>query len=73
MIKLFFDIETIPCDEAHREKYLGILRKLKRNEGLSDDDIHAGMSFEGTYGRICSIGYIKEGEKGSVGSVVLYP
>lgn len=64
MIKLFFDIETIPCDDEHKLTHLEILRNKKKFEGLDDDEIHRSMSFDGTFGRICCIGIIKEGPQG---------
>lgn len=58
MINLFFDIETIPSAQEHKEVHLEILRK--KNKGKEDDEIHRITSFEGTFGRICCIGVIKE-------------
>jgi predicted PolB exonuclease-like 3'-5' exonuclease len=58
MINLFFDIETIPGADEEKEAHLEILRK--KNKGKSDDEIHANTSFDGTFGRICCIGVIKE-------------
>ena len=62
MIRLFFDIETIPSAEEHREIHNEILRK--KSNGKTDIEIHEDTSFEGTFGRICCIGVIKEDERG---------
>ncbi len=64
MIKLFFDIETIPSADEHKETHLEILRK--KHAGKEDDELHRGTSFEGTFGRICCIGVIKEGPDGVI-------
>lgn len=66
MIKLFFDIETLPSADEHRDGHLEILRKKKNNGDLGDNEIHSMTSFEGTFGRICCIGIIKEDEKGII-------
>lgn len=66
MIKLFFDIETLPSADEHRDGHLEILRKKKTNGDLGDNEIHSMTSFEGTFGRICCIGIIKEDEKGII-------
>lgn len=66
MIKLFFDIETLPSAEEHRDTHLEILRKKKNNGDLGDNEIHSMTSFEGTFGRICCIGIIKEDERGTI-------
>jgi 3'-5' exonuclease len=60
MIRLFFDIETIPCDDEHREQYLEILQKKYGNDEKSEEEIVGSMSFDGTFGRIFCIGYIKD-------------
>lgn len=64
MVNLFFDIETLPSAEEHKSIHLEILRK-KSKKGTekttkTDIEIHESTSFEGTFGRICCIGYIKE-------------
>lgn len=64
MIKLFFDIETLPSSDEHKEKHLSILKKKKGNGDKHDDLVHEETSFEGTFGRICCIGIIKEDERG---------
>lgn len=71
MIKLFFDIETIPSADEHRDTHLEILKKRKSMDGMEDDDIHGMTALEGTFGRICSIGLIKEGPKGIIQKEVL--
>ncbi len=67
MIKLFFDIETLPAHEDHKELVISILKKKHSNKknGTSDneDALYHSTSFEGTFGRICCIGYIKENGK----------
>ncbi len=60
MINLFFDIETIPSADEHKEAHLEILKKKSMSTNKSDDEIHRMTSFEGTFGRICCIGIIKE-------------
>lgn len=67
MIKLFFDIETIPAHEDKKEEVLAYLKSRKsyskNGNSLSDDDLHHGTGLDGTFGRICCIGYIKEDGK----------
>src|SRR5690348_5402674 len=60
MIKLYFDIETIPSAEEEKDKHLAILKKRKSNEDRSEKWVHESTSFEGTFGRICCIAIIKE-------------
>jgi len=60
MIRLFFDIETIPCDDEHKEQYIEILQKKYGNDLKTPEEVMAGMSFDGTFGRIFCIGYIKD-------------
>jgi predicted PolB exonuclease-like 3'-5' exonuclease len=64
MVKLFFDIETIPSADEHKDMHLDILRKKKKYQDAADDDIHKDTSLDGTYGRICCIGVIKEDQRG---------
>ena len=64
MIKLFFDIETIPSAEEHKDIHIEILRK--KNAEKTDIQIHEETSFEGTFGRIVCIGVIKEDQKGII-------
>ncbi|HSA83799.1 MAG TPA: ribonuclease H-like domain-containing protein [Patescibacteria group bacterium] len=66
MIKLFFDIETIPSADEHRDNHVKILKKRKNMEALDDDGVHNMTALEGTFGRICSIGIIKEGPQGII-------
>ena len=61
MNKLFFDIETIPSAEEHREVHIEIIQKLNSKKNKTAEEIHLDTSFEGTFGRICCIGIIKEG------------
>ena len=65
MTKLFFDIETIPAPES-AEKALKYLyeRKKKKHEDKDDEkefgsynEFYESTSFDGTYGRICTIAY----------------
>lgn len=85
MIKLFFDIETIPCDDEGRQIYLEIVRakaekKKKRQktgkeiiESEEDEDqVYRKTALDGTHGRICSIGIIKENENGIIIQDVLH-
>ncbi len=62
MSKLFFDIETIPCDEKTREIYIAYKQKgVKEKIGKEAvEEMLLSTSFDGTFGRICCIGYIKE-------------
>ena len=46
MIKLFFDIETIPCAEEEKEVHVEILKKRLSNNDKTDDDIHKETSLE---------------------------
>ncbi len=65
MIKLFFDIETIPSSEEDWKTHHEILKKKSDNGKTapkSEKALHAMTSFEGTFGRICSIGIIKEND-----------
>lgn len=64
MIKLFLDIETIPCTEEQKESYVEIIQKLNSKKEKTAEDIYEETSFEGTFGRICCIGIIKEGDTG---------
>ena len=66
MIKLFFDIETIPSAEEEKETHLKILKKRKSNGDKSDMDVYESTSFEGTFGRICCIAVIKENAAGKI-------
>jgi 3'-5' exonuclease len=65
MKKLFFDIETIPCDESMKDMFVEIKRKLKSNVDIDEldgvEDLYAQSALDGTFGRICCIAYIKEG------------
>ncbi|HEX8932386.1 MAG TPA: ribonuclease H-like domain-containing protein, partial [Patescibacteria group bacterium] len=64
MIKMFFDIETLPSPEDAKEIHVDILRKKMKDK--TDEEIHVSTSFEGTFGRICCIGIIKEDERGLI-------
>lgn len=66
MIKLFFDIETIPSAEEHKTVHLEILSKRNGNNGKTEVELHESTSFEGTFGRICCIGIIKESPEGII-------
>jgi len=66
VIKLFFDIETIPSTDEHRETHNGLLKKKKGYEDHDEDQLHALSSFEGTFGQVCCIGIIKEDERGLI-------
>jgi len=66
MNKLFFDIETIPSAEEYKDVFIEILKKRNGNGTKSDEEIHASTSFEGTFGRICCIGIIKENSQGII-------
>lgn len=61
MNKLFFDIETIPSAEEHKEIHVEIIKKLNSKKNKTIEEIHEETSLEGTFGRICCIGIIKEG------------
>jgi 3'-5' exonuclease len=63
MVKMFFDIETIPSSEEDWETHHKILKKKNGGSGeKSEKTLHALTSFEGTFGRICCIGIIKEND-----------
>lgn len=61
---MFFDIETLPSPEDAKEIHVDILRKKMKDK--TDEEIHVSTSFEGTFGRICCIGIIKEDERGLI-------
>lgn len=69
MVKLFFDIETIPCEEGKKTDLEEVVRK-KFKMTKEDDDWHHKTGLEGTFGRICCIAYIKE-ENGQLSQDVL--
>jgi predicted PolB exonuclease-like 3'-5' exonuclease len=75
MIKLFFDIETIPSAEEYKDICVAILKKRNRNGTKngkkSDISVYESTSLEGTFGRICCIGIIKEGARGIIQKEVL--
>jgi predicted PolB exonuclease-like 3'-5' exonuclease len=64
MVKLFLDIETLPSSEGDKDTVLSILEKRKSNlkNGFptSKEDLYLSTSFDGTFGRICCVGFIKE-------------
>jgi predicted PolB exonuclease-like 3'-5' exonuclease len=60
MVKLFFDLETIPCDDSRREEFCEILKHKSKNSDDTDDELHHKTGLDGTLGRICCIGYLKE-------------
>lgn len=64
MVRLFLDIETLPCEEEKKEIYVKILHaKKKTGVEITEEmreEIHKETSLEGTFGRICCIGYMKE-------------
>jgi 3'-5' exonuclease len=66
MIKLFFDIETIPSAEEDKDVHLNILQKRVSNSDKTDTEIHKDTALEGTFGRICCIGIIKEDHQGKI-------
>lgn len=71
MIRLFLDIETVPCNEEMREVFLEILRNKNGNAEKEEQELYESMSFDGALGRICCIGYIKEDERGIIEQGVL--
>lgn len=85
MIKLFFDIETIPCDDEGKQIYFEILKaraekkqkKLKTGKEIIEseedqDELYRKTALDGTHGRICSIGIIKEDNTGIITQEVLH-
>jgi predicted PolB exonuclease-like 3'-5' exonuclease len=66
MIKLFLDIETIPSAIEHKEIHIEIIQKLTSKKTKTIEEIYEETSFEGTFGRICCIGIIKEGTQGVI-------
>lgn len=65
-MKLFFDIETIPSAEEHKDIHVEIIKKLSSKKDKTVEEIYKETSFEGTFGRICCIGIIKEGAEGII-------
>jgi hypothetical protein len=59
MKKLFLDIETLPAEEEKREILLDVYtRKKRRNKNLgSFEEFIESTGLDGTFGRICCIGY----------------
>jgi len=66
MIKLYFDIETVPADDSEMDVFFDILKKKNGNKDKTDLMLHEETTFEGTFGRICCIGVIKEGHDGKI-------
>ncbi len=66
MIKLFFDIETIPADDDLKDTVLDVYKRKKASIDKTDAELYEYTSFEGTFGRICCIGVIKENYKGII-------
>src|SRR6478609_7957935 len=65
MTKLFFDIETIPAPESAEKtlRYLYERKKLKHEdkesgeEFMNYEEFYEKTGMDGTYGRICTVGY----------------
>lgn len=66
MNKLFLDIETIPSADEHKDSHIGILKKRNGNAEKTMEEIYEETSLEGTFGRICCIGIIKEDHAGNI-------
>jgi 3'-5' exonuclease len=65
VIKLFFDIETIPADESKKEIVTEIIKNKHLNrfpegEEVSDEEFYRRSALDGTFGRVCCIAYVKE-------------
>lgn len=64
MVRLFLDIETLPCEEGKKEEVIKLLQTKNGAAAEVTEEIieklYRDTSFEGTFGRICCIGYIKE-------------
>lgn len=60
MVKLFFDLETIPCEDNRRDEFVAILKHKAKNAEEEDEELHHKTGLDGTYGWICCIGYLKE-------------
>jgi DNA polymerase elongation subunit (family B) len=71
MIKLFLDIETLPCEEKDREMIVSILKKKNSNAEKDPEQLFLETGFDGTFGRICCIAYIKEYQGGAIEKDVL--
>lgn len=71
MVRLFFDIETIPCDVDKKELFLELLRSRNGNAEKDDEKLYKDMSFDGALGRLCCIGYIKDNDQGVIEQGVL--
>jgi 3'-5' exonuclease len=71
MVKLFLDIETLPCDEEMKDTVVAILKKKNGNKEKDPEQLFLETGFDGTFGRICCIGYIKEYQGGAIEKGVL--
>lgn len=60
MIRLFLDIETLPCDDDMKDTVIEILKKKNGNKEKDPEQLFLETGFDGTFGRICCIGYIKD-------------
>ncbi|HLL61212.1 MAG TPA: ribonuclease H-like domain-containing protein [Candidatus Nitrosocosmicus sp.] len=70
MKKFYFDLETVPIDDTKKEMFLEIqkAKHKKKNTGidLTEEELKKmfeSTCFDGTFGRICCLGYIKEENK----------
>lgn len=70
MNKLFLDIETLPCDETMKDIVVEILQKKASNATKDPEQLFLETGFDGTFGRICCIGYIKETPAGVTFDVI---
>ncbi len=71
MIKLFLDIETLPCDDDMRETVIEILKKKHSNKDKDPEQLFLETGFDGTFGRICCIAYVKELRDGTIEKAIL--
>lgn len=60
MIKLFFDIETLPSADEHKDVHLEILRKKSKSKKIDEDKLHRETALEGTFGGLLVSGSSKK-------------
>lgn len=67
MNRLFFDIETLPCEETKKDDFVGILIRKSKSKEITKEEAFINTGLDGTFGRICCIGYMKDGSVPSKG------
>lgn len=67
MTRMFFDIETIPSSDEHKDIHIEILRTKHTGEDpFDEEEVFVSTSLRGEFGRICCIGIIKENYRGEI-------